>query len=109
VFTRVTAVERDFRPNYLDAPQCEGQCRPGTEGKCQKNVTFAWEITKQTPAGIGRITAGMNAEKVSVRITGNGSVEVTVTVTLQCLCDNKAEGAPLPVRGTITTTTNVFA
>ncbi|MET0397034.1 MAG: PqqD family protein [Longimicrobiaceae bacterium] len=109
-FTRVLAVERDFRPNYLmGSPKCKGKCGPGKDGKCREALTFRWRITAQDPAGIATITAGANAEEVTVRFTGNGTITLELTVTLQCMCGNRAEGPPVTKTDSIKSNVNVFA
>ena len=108
-FTRVLAVERDFRPNYLlGSPRCEGQCSKNEGGKCEISLTFAWTITVP-PGTRAAITAGANSEKVTVRWTGNGTATINLSVTLQCLCDGKPSGAPVTRTSTITSNVNVFA
>lgn len=108
-FTRVLWVERDFRPSYLlGSPACHGRCSKNPGGKCEQELTFSWTIA--AAAGTrAAITAGANAEKVTVRWTGNGTVTLTLTVTLQCTCDGKPSGKPVTRTATFTSNVNVFA
>lgn len=108
-FTRVLFVERDFRPSYLlGSPACHGRCSKNPGGKCEQELTFAWTIAvaRGTRAAI---TAGANSEKVTVRWTGNGTVTLMLSVTLQCTCDGKPSGKPVTRTATFTSNVNVFA
>lgn len=108
-FTRVLWVERDFRPSYLlGSPACHGRCSKNPGGKCEQELTFAWTIV--AAAGTrAAITAGANSEKVTVRWTGNGTVTLMLSVTLQCTCDGKPSGKPVTRTATFTSNVNVFA
>jgi hypothetical protein len=102
-------VERDFRPNYLlGSPKCNGRCQKGKDGKCEEDLTFRWEV-EAPPAARATITAGANSEKVTVRWMGNGTIDLMLTVTLQCKCGNAPSGAPVTRTATIKSNVNVIA
>ena len=107
--TRVLAVERDFRPTYLlGSPKCEGRCAKGKDGKCEESLTFNWVVTPAAGT-TAAIVGGAGAEEVTVRWSGNGTVDLAVTVTLQCTCAGVASGARVQQMASIKSNVNVFA
>jgi len=87
----------EFRGGFLvtGEPKCEGRCE-SRAGKCTTKVSFSWAIVGQDPANSATIQGSSTNKNVKVRGTKQlGKYTLELTVTLQCRCGDKDNGAPL--------------
>ena len=92
----------------MGSPKCKGRCAKGKDGKCDEALTFQWSIVPG-PGTKATITAGATEEKVTIKWTSNGNVDITVDITLQCKCGDQNSGAAVKAQGKTTSNVNVFA